>query len=112
MRPMCASGPLVDRAERKAIAARMRRGEPAPTSARARTEMAAMERIVRAWWLPLAWLLVGLTNLVLLLFFGVGPLGLAAACSLITLGLAVWHELHRRAAARLLDANRRRWGNP
>ncbi len=104
------TGKLVDRAERKAITARMRRGEPAPTAEQARVEMAAVERIVRAWWLPLAWLVLGVINLGLLVFGDVALWPLAAIGTLGTLGIGVWQELHRRGAARVLAANRRRWG--
>jgi hypothetical protein len=107
---MGADGRLVERAERKAITARMRRGEPAPTAGQARAEMAAAGRIVRAWWLPAAWLVLGLVNLLLLVFGDVSLWPLALLGTLGTLGLGVWHELHRRGAARVLDANRRRWG--
>jgi hypothetical protein len=107
---MRSDGRLVDRAERKAITARMRRGEPAPTAGQARTEMAAAERIVRAWWLPVAWLVLGMVNLALLVFGDVALWPLAALGTLGTLGIGVWHELHRRRAVRVLDANRRRWG--
>jgi hypothetical protein len=102
--------PLVDRTERKAITARMRRGEPAPTAGQARTEMAAAEMVVRAWWLPTIWLVVGLINLTLVVVGDADLRPIAVVCTLITLGLGLGMELHRRRAARVLDANRRRWG--
>ena len=102
--------PLVDRAERRAITARMRRGEPAPTAGQARAEMAAAEKIVRAWWLPAIWLVVGLINLTLVIVGDPDLRPVAVVCTLLTLGLGVGLELHRRRAARALGANRRRWG--
>ena len=103
---------VVDRAERKAIAERVRRGEPAPTATQARTEMAVAERIRRAWWLPCLWLVVGLSNIALFFVTDHGDLRpLAALCVVLNLALAVHHERHRRWAARLLDVNRRRWGD-
>jgi hypothetical protein len=57
-----------------------------------------------------AWLVVGLVNLAVLVFGDVGLWPLAAVPTFGTLGIAVWQELHRRGAARLLEANRKRWG--
>ena len=76
--------------------------------------MAVAEGILRRWWAPWAWLVLALIQLWLLLaaddrptvvdVFNVNAL---VGC----LGLAVWSELNRRGAARLLDANRRHWGD-
>lgn len=103
---------LVDRVERKAIAERLRRGQPAPTAAQARTEMAVAERIRRAWWLPCLWLVVGLSNIAVFVVTDHGDLRpLAALCVVLNLALAARLKRHRRRAARLLDANRQRWGD-
>ena len=103
---------LADRADRKATAARMRRGEPAPTAERAAVEADLARRILRMWWAPWAWLGLAAVWAVLLLFQDdvVGRV-LGVSVVLQNLGLAVWRELHRRGAARLLDANQRRWGD-
>ena len=103
---------LADRADHKATAARMRRGEPAPTAERAQVEADLARRILRMWWTPWAWLGLAVVWAILLPFQDdvVGRL-LGAWVVLSYLGMAVWRELHRRGAARLLDANRRRWGD-
>ena len=103
---------LADRADRKATEARMRRGEPAPTVERARVEADLARRILRLWWAPWGWLGLAVVWALLLLFVDdtVGyVLGLIVV--LQNLGMAAWRELHRRGAARLLDANHRRWGD-
>jgi hypothetical protein len=102
----------VDSADRKATAERMRRGEPAPTADRATVEADLARRILRMWWAPWGWLCLGLVSVPLLLFAhdAVGRI-LGVMVLLQNVGMAVWRELHRRGAARLLDANQRRWGD-
>ena len=103
---------LADRADHKATAERMRQGEPAPTLERARVEADIARGILRMWWAPWAYLCFAVVSVLLLLSQDdvVGRvLGLSA--SLGQLGIAAWSELHRRGAARLLDANQRRWGD-
>ena len=106
---------LVDRAERKAVARRMREAEPAPTYGRARVEVEMARRILRHWWAPFAWLAFGVVDLLLLLNVDhAAPLwvrvcGVQACAG--SFALAAWQELQRRGASRLLDANRRRWGD-
>ena len=66
---------------------------------------------LRMWWTPWAHLCFAVVG-VLLLFQDevvVRVLGLSAVLG--NVGIAVWRELHRRGAARLLDANQRRWGD-
>ena len=102
---------LADRADRKETEQRMRRGEPAPTAERARVEAELARRILAMWWTPWVWL--GLAAVwALLVLFQDDVVGRALSVWVILnyLGMAVWRELHRRGAARLLDANRQRWG--
>ena len=103
---------LADRADTKATAKRMRQGEPAPTLERARVEADIARGILRMWWAPWGYLCFAVVSVLLLLSQDdvVGrALGLTAALG--SLGIAVWDELRRRGAARLLDANRRRWSD-
>lgn len=103
---------LADRADRKATEARMRRGEPAPTVERARVEADLARRILAMWWAPWVWLSFAVVWALLLLVVddAVGRV-LGVMGVLQNLGMAVWRELHRRGAARLLDANQRHWGD-
>lgn len=103
---------LDDRAKGEAASERMRRGEPAPTVERARVEADFARRILRAWWVPWAYLCLGVYSVLVLVSEDhvVGRV-LALQLALVSLGAAAWRELHRRGAARLLDANRRRWGD-
>ena len=103
---------LDDRVNGKAASERMRRGEPAPTVERARVEADFARRILRAWWVPWAYLCLGVYSLLVLVSEDhlVGRM-LALPLVLASLGGAASRELHRRGAARLLDANQRRWGD-
>jgi hypothetical protein len=103
---------LDDRADGKAVSERMRRGEPAPTVERARVEADFARGVLRTWWVPWAYLCLGVFSIVLLVSEDhvVGRV-LALQLALGCLGFAAWRELHRRGAALLLDANQRRWGD-
>lgn len=103
---------LDDRANGKAASERMRRGEPAPTVERARVEADLARGILRTWWMPWAYLCLGAFSILILVSEDhvVGRV-LALQLALSSLGAAAWRELHRRGAARLLDANQRRWGD-
>ena len=101
---------LTERADRRATAERMRRGEPAPTFERAQVEADIVRRTLRMWWAPAVYLCFAVVSVLLLLSQDdvVGRvLGLSAVLG--NLGIAVWRELHRRGAARLFEANQRRW---
>jgi hypothetical protein len=103
---------LADRADRKTTAERMRHGERAPTLERARVEADIARGILRMWWAPWAYLCIAVVSVLLLMSQDdvVGRvLGLSALLG--QLGIAAWSELHRRGAARLLDANQRHWGD-
>ncbi len=91
--------------------ARVRRGEPAPTAERAAVERSIAEGILRQWWNPWASLVLAAVQLWLLLTTDHPPLMRVLEVSVLLglLGLAVYQELNRRGAARLLHANRRRW---
>ena len=98
-------------AERSAETARMRRGEPAPTPERAEVEKTLAQRILRQWWTPWAYLAISAVHVVVLVTTERAVVRLLASLVMVQLlGLAAWHELNRRGAARLLEANRRRWG--
>ena len=98
------------RADGKAAAERMRRGEPAPTVERARVEADFARGILRMWWEPWAYLCLGVFSILILISEHrvVGRV-LALQLAVGSFGVAAWRELHRRGAARLLDANQRRW---
>jgi hypothetical protein len=102
---------LAHPADHKATAARMRQGEPAPTRERALVEADMARGILRMWWRPWAHLCFAVLSVPLLLSQDNVVRVLALWVVLGHLGLAVGTELHRRGAARLLDANQRRWGD-
>ena len=103
---------LTDREGRKATEERMRRGEPAPDIERAKVEAELARRILRMWWGPLVYL--GFAAVCMLLLLSADDavsrvLGVSAVLGHLV--IAAWRELNRRGAARLLDANRQRWGD-
>jgi hypothetical protein len=103
---------VAHQADPSATAKRMRQGEPSPTLDRARVEADIARGIMRMWWRPWAYLCFAVLSVPLLLSQNdvVGRvLGLSVVLG--QLCIAVWRELHRRGAARLLDANQRRWGD-
>ena len=102
---------LADRADRKATAERMRRGEPAPTAERAQVEADIARNALRMWWTPWAYLCFAAVSALFLFQEEVVVRVLGLSAVLGNLGIAVWQELHGRGAARPLDANQQRWGD-
>ena len=102
---------LLPRAERRALIARMRTGEPAESFEQAKLQLAVAEGMCRQRWLPVVLLMPALARIPdVITGNGVGGRWLASVVVIGGVGLSVSSELNRRGALRSIDANQRRWG--
>jgi hypothetical protein len=98
--------------QRTAMVERMRRAEPAPDPEEAAAAVAQARAALRQWRMNLYLVVLGTGNALIGVTREPPVLRIMAVLLLITcVGFAVWSVLNRQAARRVLDANRRRWGD-
>ena len=98
--------------QQSAMVERMRRAEPAPDGEEAAAAVALAREALHQWRINLFFVISGLS-------VGVGAMAaeptvlriMGALLLVACVGFAVWSVLNRQAARRVLDANRRRWGD-
>lgn len=97
---------------RTVMVERMRRAEPAPDSEEAAAAVALAREALRQWRINLFFVVLGITTALIGVTREPTALRIMSVVLLVTcVGFAVWSVLNRQAALRVLDANRRRWGD-